>query len=458
MIFSYNWLKDYLKGKVPEPKKLAEVLTLHSFEVESVEKKGKDWVLDIDVLSNRAHDCFSHIGVAREVSVLTTNKFQRAAGGWRPNFKFQEDKKIKAKDVIKVEVKDKKDCPRYAAKVILGVKVASSPKWLQERLEVCGLQSINNIVDIANYVMLETGQPIHAFDLDKVNFIFNPKNLIEKLKLTKNYDLVFWLSDGSVPLLFGKNNILHFQVPFRNVNGKSLLNKIKLSRINNIVCNSSFTKEVIDKEFGINSRVIFPPIDVDSFSPAKKENSIIYVGRFSQLLQAKRQDILIKVFKKMIDSGLKNWKLILTGAVDIGGDDYYQELLKMAKNYPIQVIKNPDFQTVKKLYAQSKIFWSASGYGIDEQKEPQKVEHFGMTIVEAMVSGCIPLVVEKGGAKEIIIDQENGFFWETEDQLIEVTKKILDDEKLLEKIQGKVIESGRRFSVENFTNKFNEII
>ena len=168
MIFSYNWLKDYLKGKVPEPKKLAEVLTLHSFEVESVEKKGKDWVLDIDVLSNRAHDCFSHIGVAREVSVLTTNKFQRAAGGWRPNFKFQEDKKIKAKDVIKVEVKDKKDCPRYAAKVILGVKVASSPKWLQERLEVCGLQSINNIVDIANYVMLETGQPIHAFDLDKV--------------------------------------------------------------------------------------------------------------------------------------------------------------------------------------------------------------------------------------------------------------------------------------------------
>jgi len=197
---------------------------------------------------------------------------------------------------------------------------------------------------------------------------------------------------------------------------------------------------------------------VDSFSPAKKENSIIYVGRFSQLLQAKRQDILIKVFKKMIDSGLKNWKLILTGAVDIGGDDYYQELLKMAKNYPIQVIKNPDFQTVKKLYAQSKIFWSASGYGIDEQKEPQKVEHFGMTIVEAMVSGCIPLVVEKGGAKEIIIDQENGFFWETEDQLIEVTKKILDDEKLLEEIQGKVIESGRRFSVENFTNKFNEII
>jgi len=297
-----------------------------------------------------------------------------------------------------------------------------------------------------------------GFDLDKVNFIFNPKNLIEKLKLTKNYDLVFWLSDGSVPLLFGKNNILHFQVPFRNINGKSLLNKIKLSRINNIVCNSSFTKEVIDKEFGINSRVIFPPIDVDSFSPAKKENSIIYVGRFSQLLQAKRQDILIKVFKKMIDSGLKNWKLILTGAVDIGGDDYYQELLKMAKNYPIQVIKNPDFQTVKKLYAQSKIFWSASGYGIDEQKEPQKVEHFGMTIVEAMVSGCIPLVVEKGGAKEIIIDQENGFFWETEDQLIEVTKKILDDEKLLEEIQGKVIESGRRFSVENFTNKFNEII
>jgi len=162
MKISYNWLKDYLKGKVLDPKKLVEILTLHSFEVESIEKKGKDWLLDIDVLANRACDCLSYVGIAREIAVITSNKFQI------PNFKFQEEKKIKAKDFVKVEVKDRKDCPRYAAKLILGVKVASSPKKLQERLKVCGLQPINNIVDIANYVMLETGQPIHVFDLNKI--------------------------------------------------------------------------------------------------------------------------------------------------------------------------------------------------------------------------------------------------------------------------------------------------
>lgn len=296
------------------------------------------------------------------------------------------------------------------------------------------------------------------FNLEKLNFISNPNNMIEKWKLTKSYDFIFWLSDGSIPLLFGKNNVLHFQVPFRNVGGKSLLNKTKLSRVTNIVCNSNFTKGFIDKEFDVNSIVIYPPIDVMAFKAGKKENVILSVGRFSQLLQAKRQDILIKAFKRMVDQGLKNWKLVLAGATDVGGDNYYQELEKTIEKYPIQLIKNPDFQNVKKLYSKSKIFWSASGFGIDEEKEPQKVEHFGMTIVEAMVSGCLPIVVKKGGAKEIIINQENGFFWETENQLIEVTSKILDDEKLLEKMQGKVIESGRRFSTQSFTKKFNEII
>ncbi len=162
MKISYNWLKDYLKGKIPEPKKLAEILTLHSFEVESIEKKGKDWILDIDVLPNRACDCLSYIGIAREIAAMTNNKFHI------PGFKFQEDKKLKTKDLVKVEIRDKKDCSRYTAKVISGVKVTSSPKWIKERLRVCGLQPINNIVDIANYVMLETGQPIHAFDLDKI--------------------------------------------------------------------------------------------------------------------------------------------------------------------------------------------------------------------------------------------------------------------------------------------------
>jgi len=162
MVFSYNWLQSFFKKKLPKPEKLAEILTMASFEVSKVEKRGNDFLLDIDVLPNRAPDCFSHFGIARECAALLNYKIQT------PSAKLKEDKNKRARDLIKIEVKDKVACLRYSARVISEVKVGSSPKWLKERLEICGLQSINNIVDFANYTMLETGQPLHAFDAEKI--------------------------------------------------------------------------------------------------------------------------------------------------------------------------------------------------------------------------------------------------------------------------------------------------
>ncbi len=161
MNFSYNWLKQYVE--LPKPEKLAEILTMHAFEVESIKKIKGDYVLDIDVLPNRGPDCFSHIGMAREIAAITNVKLDI------PKSKLKEDKKVKAEDLFSIFVEDKKDCIRYTARVIVNVKVKESPKWIKERLIACGLKPINNIVDAANYVMLETGQPLHAFDLDKIS-------------------------------------------------------------------------------------------------------------------------------------------------------------------------------------------------------------------------------------------------------------------------------------------------
>ncbi len=182
MNFSYNWLKQYVK--LPKPEKLAEILTMHAFEVESIKKIKGDYVLDIDVLPNRGPDCFSHIGIAREIAAITDIKLDV------PKSKLKEDKKVKAKDVFSVFVEDKKDCIRYTARVIVNVKVKESPKWIKERLIACGLKPINNIVDAANYVMLETGQPIHAFDFFKIeNEIFNFQFSISKQNpKSKNQD------------------------------------------------------------------------------------------------------------------------------------------------------------------------------------------------------------------------------------------------------------------------------
>lgn len=163
MKFSYNWLQSFFKKRLPKPENLADSIMMHTLEVEEIQKKGKDWILDIDVLPDRMPDCASHFGIAKEISVILGYKFQQK------KYSLLEDKNLKTKNLIKIKVKDKKLCPRYCARVIDGVKVGQSPKWLKEKLEICGLQSINNIVDATNYIMLETGQPLHAFDAEKLN-------------------------------------------------------------------------------------------------------------------------------------------------------------------------------------------------------------------------------------------------------------------------------------------------
>jgi len=161
MKISYNWLKEYVE-KLPKPEKLVDLLTVHSFEVKTAEKSANDYILDIDILPNRGHDCLSYIGVARECAALIDSKLKL------PAIKLIEDKNLKAGNFINVEIKDKDACPRYTARVITDIKIGPSPIWLQEKLKSMGQKLINNVVDAANYVMFETGQPLHAFDYDKL--------------------------------------------------------------------------------------------------------------------------------------------------------------------------------------------------------------------------------------------------------------------------------------------------
>lgn len=186
---------------MPKPEKLAEVLTMHAFENETLEKKGNDYLLGIDVLPDRAGDCLSHTGIARECSALLGLRMAV------PSVRVKEDKKLKTKSFLSVKVENPDDCRRYTARVVSGVKVAPSPKWLRERLEICGLNSINNVVDATNYVMLETGQPLHAFDYSNINggiFVRRARKG-EKIRTLsgKDYDLdanTLVIADGKKPL------------------------------------------------------------------------------------------------------------------------------------------------------------------------------------------------------------------------------------------------------------------
>src|SRR3972149_10310910 len=134
-------------------------------------------------------------------------------------------------------------------------------------------------------------------------------NFIPDVKKGSGYEVCFWVSDGSIPTLGARKNFLHFQFPFKGVKGRSLLNKMKHFRINKIIANSKFTKGFIDEEYGVESIVIYPPVDTAKISSGKKENLILFVGRFSQLEQAKNQHLLVQAFKKFFDQGGADWEL-----------------------------------------------------------------------------------------------------------------------------------------------------
>jgi phenylalanyl-tRNA synthetase beta chain len=137
-------------------------------EVVSLEEKAGDFVLEIEITSNRP-DWLSVVGIARDIAAITNKKFQAYSAEH-----IAYSKKLSAKcyplnaKTLKVEIEDKKDCPLYTARIIKGVRVGPSPEWLRKRLELIGCRSVNNLVDITNYILFELGEPLHAFDLDKI--------------------------------------------------------------------------------------------------------------------------------------------------------------------------------------------------------------------------------------------------------------------------------------------------
>jgi len=159
MKISYNWLKELVDVDLP-PRDLAVKLTMAGLAVDAVEFYGNDSILEFDLTSNRP-DCLSHLGIARETAAVL-EKTARA-----PEAKIREAK-AKTGDVTSVEILNPGLCPRYTARVIKGVKIGPSPDWLVKRLEALGQRSVNNVADITNYVMLEMGQPLHAFDLRRL--------------------------------------------------------------------------------------------------------------------------------------------------------------------------------------------------------------------------------------------------------------------------------------------------
>lgn len=189
MKFSYTLIKKYLPG-VKSKNQVIEALNMHAFEAE--DREGN--TIDVSIPTNRYSDAASHMGIARELAVILDLDDKNI-----PDLDLDfEGGNERGGDLVSIKVKNNKLCPRYTASVFEDVEVGESPDWLKDILEECGLRSVNNIVDVMNYVMLEIGQPLHAFDLDKVSGEIVVRKAKDGEDITTIDKNTFKLSDSSL--------------------------------------------------------------------------------------------------------------------------------------------------------------------------------------------------------------------------------------------------------------------
>lgn len=310
----------------------------------------------------------------------------------------------------------------------------------------------------------EGAQKKFGIDLSRVAFsnnIFSSSySLVKRIRESSHYDAIFYLSDGSLPVVATKL-YLHFQFPTEWIQGKSFKNKLKMRRVSAVICNSLFTKTYIDRTFHVQSLILYPPASEQAKIKIEKANCILTVGRFAELGEGrtfKKQEVMIALFKEMIDAGLKNWAFILVISFKPEEQEKISFLKKQIVGYPIKIVENAIHDELMRLYAQSKIYWHAAGFGEDVQKHPELVEHFGISTVQAMEQGAVPVVVNLGGQKEIVEDNKNGLLWNTTKECLEKTEMLIRNEDLLQTFSKAAQDRAQAFSIKAFCHSLGKII
>lgn len=281
-----------------------------------------------------------------------------------------------------------------------------------------------------------------------VNF-FSGKNILKKLLMSRRYDLIFFLTDGSIPTTLAKCNILHFQVPFEHLAAPQW----KLNGFDAVVCNSLFTKTHLDKRLGSRGIVIYPPVNTKAYKTKGKEEIILSVGRFSK---SKKQEILIEVFAHLSTKKiLHGWKLVLAGGLLKSDEDYFHNLRQLSLHSPIELLPNVSYDTLTSLYERASIYWHGAGF---EEVDPMRMEHFGISTVEAMSAGCIPVVVNLGGLPEIVEHGVSGFLWNTKEELENYSYSLMQKNNTQEGLRKAIEKRASIFDRENFYRAYDTLL
>lgn len=307
-------------------------------------------------------------------------------------------------------------------------------------------------------------------DVSVVKNIFSPKvGTWERLSETNKYDAIIVLSDGSIPLVLSRKLFIHLQQPIEHIDTTSIKGMFKLSKVTAVFYNSKFTKSYNEKNLRrLKNVLVYPPVEITHSAGSgqgseEKENVIMHVGRFrvkkvKGVDDYKKQGVMVNVFKNMIDAKLKGWKFIVAASVKKEDEDAFSQLQESAKGYPIEFMINKSNDELWEMYGRAKIYWHASGFGEDLEKHPEYAEHFGISTVEAMGAGAVPVVINAGGQREIVEDTKDGLLWNTVDELQQKTMKLIEDESLWKKMSESAKIRAKDFSKERFCEEINKLV
>lgn len=300
-----------------------------------------------------------------------------------------------------------------------------------------------------------------------VNIDFNKKSSLRSLlythklsSITKEYDLFINNTFSSLVPAYAKVNIyfcmfpLNLDRPVISLMGlfRKLFYKRFLRSYDIFLSISQYTQKWVDEYWNVNSFVLYPPVKTKRVSiDPRKDNIIIHVGRFFAGGHNKKQDIMLKTFIEMYHKGwTRDWKLVLAGRkhTDEASSSYIHSLEETAKGYPVELMYDTSVDELQNLLDRAKIYWHATGYDEISTLNPEKFEHFGLSTIEAAQFGAVPVVFNGGGQPEIIKHAQNGFLWDTTEELMGYTKLLIENEKVWNDLSKAAFASMKIFSEE----------